>query len=86
MEIKAKSRQNKNTSMNRDTKIILLGTLALAIITVINVVLVRKAVSVTIEKSCSTYQPSCGDFEYYVPETNKCVPFRNYEQEARYKD
>lgn len=83
MEIKAKSR--KNISMNRDTKIILLGTLALAIMIVINVVLVRKAVSVTIEKSCSTYQPSCGDFEYYVPETNKCVPFRNYEQEARYK-
>lgn len=71
--------------MNRDTKTILLGTIALAIMIVINVVLVTKAVEITQKNVCSTYQPSCGDFEYYVPETNKCVPFRNYEQEARYK-
>lgn len=31
------------------------------------------------------YSTHCGEFEYYVKETNKCVPFRNYEQEARYK-
>lgn len=69
--------------MNRDTKIILLGTLAIMI--VINVVLVTKAVKITQKDVCSTYQPSCGDFEYYVEETDTCVPFRNYEQEARYK-
>jgi hypothetical protein len=71
--------------MNRDLKVILLGATALTILILVNAVLLIYAVKVTKEKSCSNYKQSCGDFEYYVEETDTCVPFRNYEQEARYK-
>ena len=29
-------------------------------------------------------RPQCGDFQYYDEEFDKCMTFRNYEQEARY--